>query len=331
MTLKRLVFAVASVVTVAGSFPAAALTVDPFYAGAYTATSVGSVPGLPANAGGLTFLDNSTIIIGGSANGASGLIYQIGVVRDASNHITGFTGSAAAFRGGTIGEYNDGGVVFGPAGVLFTSRWPVNGLGQTKPGSTDEDKIIDLSGVTAGSNSAINFVPAGFAGAGSVKLVSYGGGQWYDAALSPDGSGTFDLTGVTQIDLDSVAAGIQNVLGGPEGFVYIAAGNPLFSANAMLIAEYGAGEIGAYDLDADGNPLVNSRRDFISGLSGAEGATIDPLTGDFLFSTFGGGNQIVVVKGFIAPEPPTPGVPEPGTLALLAAALGLLTRRLRRQ
>jgi hypothetical protein len=331
MKLKRLVLAVAAAVTVAGSLPAAALTVDPFYAGSYTATSLGSVSGLPTSYGGLTFLDNNTIIIGGSANTANGLIYQIGVVRDASNHITSFTGSATPFRGGTIGEYNDGGVVFGPGGVLFTSRWPVNGLGQTKPGSTNEDKIIDLSGITASSNSAINFVPAGFGGAGSVKLVSWSGGQWYDAALSPDGSGTFDLTGVTQIDVDPITGGVQNVPGGPEGFVYIAAGNPLFSANAMLIAEYSAGMIGAYDLDADGNPLANTRRNFITGLTGAEGAAIDPLTGDFLFSTFGGANQIVVVQGFIPPEPPTPGVPEPGTLALLAAALGLLSQRLRRQ
>lgn len=35
---------------------------------------------------------------------------------------------------------------------------------------------------------------------------------------------------------------------------------------------------------------------------------IDPLTGDFLFSTFGGGNQVVVVQGFAIPigETPTP-------------------------
>lgn len=67
-------------------------------------------------------------------------------------------------------------------------------------------------------------------------------------------------------------------------------------------------------------PLVGSRRDFITGLTGAEGALIDPYSGDFLFSTFGGGNRIIVVQGF---------VPAPGAAALAAAA-GLLVARRRR-
>ena len=157
--------------------------------------------------------------------------------------------------------------------------------------------------------------------------MSWSGGQWYSAGLAPDGSGTYDLVGLAQVDLDPAVAGIQNVLGGPEGFVYIAAGNAGFGSASMLISEYSAGSVGAYELDANGNPLVSTRRSFLTGLSGAEGAVIDPLTGDFLFSTFGGGSRVVRVSGFLVPPP---AIPEPSTMLLMLAGLaGLMAWRRR--
>lgn len=309
-----------NVVTVAGLLAGAfaqAQTLGGDFAANYSLTDLGSVSGLPSNYGGLTFLNNSTLLIGGAANGASGSLYTVALERNADNHIVGF-GAAGAVRYGTsIGEYNDGGVTFGPGGVLFTSRWPINELGQTKPGSVDEDKIIDLGALgVASSHAAIGFVPASFAGAGSVKLVSYGGGQWYSGDLQADGNGTYDIVNLTQVDLDLNTPGIQNVPGAPEGFAYIGGANAGFGTNSMLISEYGAGTVGAYEVDAAGDPLVATRRTFLSGLSGAEGAVIDPVTGDFLFSTFGGGSRVVVVSGFTAPP-----VPEPSTWALMAMGL----------
>jgi hypothetical protein len=291
-------------------------TLGAAFAADYSVTSLGSVAGLPSNYGGLTFIDDNTLLIGGSANTAAGSLYTIGITRDAENHITGFSGTATRY-GTDIGTYNDGGVTFGPGGVLFTSRWPINQLGQTKPGSTTEDKVIDLAllGV-ANSHSAIGFVPSGFGGAGQVKLVSYGGGQWYSGSLQADGSGTYDLVGLAQVDLDLGAGGTQNVPGGPEGFVYISGANAGFGVDSMLISEYQSGLVGAYEVDANGDPLVATRRTFLSDLSGAEGAVIDPLTGDFLFSTFGGGSKVVVVSGFVAPA-----VPEPATWLMMALGL----------
>jgi hypothetical protein len=217
----------------------------------------------------------------------------------------------------------------------------VNELGQTRPGETDEARIDDLAALgVAQSHAAINFIPPGFAGAGEARLVSWSGGQWYDLDLTPDGSGTFDISNVTQIDLDPVAPGIQNLPGGPEGFVWIDGANPGFLTDSLLVADWSADRISAYELDADSNPLVTTRRDFLTGLDGAEGAVIDPVTGDFLFSTFGGGDQLVRVSGFIAPAPPPSNdppptgdpavIPLPASGWLLLAVFGLpLLRRVR--
>lgn len=283
-------------ILVSGVFAAA---IDPYYAGSYSLIDLGSAPDVVENYGGLTLLAGTTdtLLIGGSANTADGSLYTIRVSRDAQGHINGFVGSATLYGSA---PYNDGGVTYGPDGVLCASQWPVNRLSQYRPGSSSPDKVTDLAALgAAASNAAINFVPAGFGGAGQMKLVSYGGGEFYTADYSPDGLGTFDISAVT-------SEGIS-LPGGPEGFVYVAAGSPLFDKNSMLVSECRAGKVGAYELDANGNPILATRRDFLTDLSGTQGAFIDPLTGDFLFSTFGGESRIIAVRGFAVT---TTGVPE---------------------
>ena len=85
--------------------------------GSYTDISLGSVPGLPPVYGGLTFKagDPNTLIIGENANTVDGRFYEIGVTRGAGDHITGFTGTATAI--GDVGEWNDGGIAYGPGDV----------------------------------------------------------------------------------------------------------------------------------------------------------------------------------------------------------------------
>lgn len=321
--LPMTVFVTFAVALLAGS--AQATTIDPAYAGIYTANDLGAVPGLPPAYGGLTLKpgDSNTLLIGGDANTANGAIYSIGLVRDVNKHIIGFSGSASVYA---EGAYNDGGVLYGPGGVLFAARWPVNELGESKPGSFTTDKIIDFSafGTFADGESlaAFNFVPIGFPGANRMKLVTWFEGQWFDATLTPDGSGTYDLSSVT-----NVAA--SNLPNGPEGFIYVPAGSPLFPTPTLLVSEFSDDKIVAYDLDANGNPIVASRRLFIDETTnvgyGPEGAFIDSVTGDFLFSDFDGSgagqDKVIVVQGFVPPKP----VSEPGTLLLFVPALLLVT------
>jgi hypothetical protein len=94
----------------------------------------------------------------------------------------------------------------------------------------------------------------------------------------------------------------HTIRGGVEGSCYVPPGSPLFvDFNVMLVCEYGSGGVFAYDLDANADPIPYSRRPFMTGLIGAQSAAIDPLSGDFVFSTYGGNGTIVAVRGFSLP------------------------------
>lgn len=297
-----------------------AQTVAPAFSGNYSVFDLGTPTDVPANLGGLTFLagDPNTLLIGGNANNPGGAIYQIGVVRDGNNHITGFSGPATLFS--TAPEI-DGGLAYGPNGVLFYTGYSENLIGQIKPGSGVPDQVNDVTGLDiATSLGTLTFVPAGFPGAGDLKVASYSGGGFYTVGYSLNGSGTYDLGPAT---LEALLAGT-----GPEGILYVSDANPGFASPSVLISEYSFGSIGAYLLDGGGNPIPDSRQDFIIGLTGAEGAVMDPLTGDFLFSTFGGGNRLIQVQGFVPP----PEIPEASTWAAIGAvglAAGWTIRRRR--
>lgn len=303
---------VMSATGVALATPCVGPTIGPAFAANYTCNDLGGPPGVPGPLGGLTFLNNNTLLIGGSANTLSADIFSIGVTRGLGNHITAFSGLAASFADAPGVGFGgiDGGLSFGPGGVLFYTSYSDNSLGQIKPGSTAPDKqtVLTPFGISSSVGTLV-FVPGGFPGAGKFKIASFNSSDVYDVTLAPDGGGTFNVMDATQkVDLGST---------GPEGIVYVAAGNPGFVVASVLVSEYSIGEVGAYDVDANGDPIPVSRRILVDNLFGAEGAVIDPLSGDFLFSTFGGGNQVVVIQGFIPPEP----VPEPGTIALLGAGI----------
>jgi hypothetical protein len=308
-TTKRATLALTATLVVLGALaPSVAsgqAALAPPFDSAYSLTDIGAPPGVPPRLGGLTLKAGTTdrLLIGGEANDETGALYEIGVTRDIAGHITGFSGIATRFADAA---FNDGGVTYvpedipGPDDVLFLARWPNNELGQTRTGSSTTDKVIDLGPLgVASSLASLQFVPPGQPGAGSLKLASWSGGQFYDAAVTDDGTGTYDLANVTEIPASELP-------GGADGFAYVNEGSAEFSEPSMLVSEFSDNSVAVYEVGADGDPIIATRRTFISGLAGALGAFVDPLTGDFLFSTFEtGGGSVVVVRGFAPPPPAT--------------------------
>ena len=188
--------------------------------------------------------------------------------------------------------------------MLFVTRFPNNQLEQSKPGSTDPDKVTNLSLIGIDSSvGSIGFVPSGFPGAGSMKIVS-ASGEWYQCEFVPDGNGTFEV----------ISAFPRATLADtPEGIVFVPPGSPVFPANSVLINNWSTGKIVTAPLDANGDPIVANTQDVIEGFGVSEGPSIDPLTGDLLFWSANNGGSIFLVRGFqVPPTPgPTPTLPRP--------------------
>jgi len=294
---------------------AGAASVDAYYAGSYTYSDIGVVPGVPTPYGGVAFKngDVNTLLVGGRANNAAGAIYQIQVVRDVNNHITGFNGTATLL---STAPRIDGGLTYGPTvtnaespagSVLFFTTYSDNLIGQIKSGSSTPDRTDPLTPLgVCSSTGSVGFVPTGFSGAGRIKIASYSCGTWYDGtvtAASGANTGTYDISSLTLKTTFTVSGS------GPEGFVYIKAGSPLFTADSIVITDYGTNEVYSYEVDSNGDPVDATRRTMVTGLGGAEGAATDPLTGDFVFATFGSSNAISILSGFNSPNPTPSAVP----------------------
>src|SRR3954454_18916424 len=184
----RLVAFVTVVLALALCAPAGAQVpqLEPPFTAGYSVADLGVPPGVSPRLGGLTLKAGTTdrLLIGGAADASQGTLYEIGVTRDAQGHINGFAGSGTV---AAAAPNIDGGVDYGPGNVLFIARWPSNQLALYKPGSTAADKVIDTAALGVENSLVANrFVPPGSPGAGRLKLVSYSGGAWYDAGITPD-------------------------------------------------------------------------------------------------------------------------------------------------
>jgi hypothetical protein len=281
--------------TSASSCAALGVVIDAHFAQHYTCVDLGPVPGVPPlKYGGLTLtreIPGTTLLIGGDANFATGKLYSIAVTRDVAGHIDGFYGTAVAFADA---PFNDAAVAYGPEGVLFVPRWPSNELQQIRAGSTSIDKVVSLQALgVAHSSSCLGFVPLGFAAVGTAKLTTWSGGHWYTLVLRPDGQGTFDVSMVTHE---------LTLPGGPTGFTYVSPGSVQFAGPSLLLADWSLDRLSAYEVDDGGDPRLETRRTFLTGLDGPEGMHRDRATGDVLVTTWGDGrarpDRVIAIRGF---------------------------------
>jgi hypothetical protein len=266
-----------------------------FQSAGYTLTDLGSINQLPPKYGGLTIRSNqpNTLYIGGDANSSNGSIYTVALSRDpVTNHITGFEGDAVLYK---EAPNNDGGLLFAPNGTLLFTRYSMNHLGQILPDNSYITTLLTDYGISS-SVGSIALVPSGYPGAGNLIIASYNAQILYNIPYTIHSSGQYILSNKTAEVL------VSQTISGPEGIAYIPAGSLGFPNLSMAVSSYGNGKVVVFEVGSDGLPNVSTARDMITGLTGAEGALIDPVTGDFIFSTYGGGDKIIRISGFQAPS-----------------------------
>jgi hypothetical protein len=267
---------------------------DEFQTAGYTLTDLGSVDQLPSRYGGLTIRPDqpNTLYICGYANEGQGNLYTVALVRDAvTDQITGFSGAAVLYA---AAPDNDGGLFFAPDGTLLFTRYSMNHLGQILPDNSYVTTLLTDYGISP-SVGSVALVPTGYPGAGNLVFASYNAAVFYNIPYTIDGSGQYILANKTA---EVSVVGLAN---GPEGIAYIPAGSLAFPNLSMAVSSYSNGTVMVFEVGADGLPLTSTAREMVTGLTGAEGALIDPVTGDFLFSTFGGGDKIIRISGFEVP------------------------------
>jgi hypothetical protein len=243
-------------------------TIQPPYSNSYTFINLGVLePSIYA--GGLAYLDEGSLLFDRGAEFGQYGIYAIPVTRDGNGHVTAF-GTPTPYASM---QYSDGGLAFGPGGILFATGWPTNTLYEYKPGSTSADLTLDLTPLgVASSVGTLQFVPRGYPDANGFKIISLAGGQWYDATLTPNSSGTYDVS--------NVVATVSTAYG-TEGVFYVPPGSPQFNVPTVLVSNAEYFYIYAYALDSDGN-ASGSPSAFMTGLTYPYGGTFDPISGDLL-------------------------------------------------
>ncbi|XHL98542.1 MAG: putative Ig domain-containing protein [Microcoleus anatoxicus] len=291
--------------------PDSRVVVGPRFADNYAAYDLNRPDGVPGILGAMTFkrnpdgtVDPNTLLLGGGAASGGGALYEVKVVRGENGHIIGLDDDGEAETPYTANyfagsPYSDAGLVYTPDNVLLANLWKPSGIYSIKPGGAP-------SGGYPAAMGGLTFVPEGFPGEGQLKATgAYPSNGFYTLTYGPNGTfpdGTPRYT-INPPKLETTAGA------GPGAFIYMPVTAPNFdSGEGLLMAEWNAGGIWAYDLDINGNPIRTTRDPFITGYGGAWGATTDPVTGDLLFNAWAGFSNLMVVRGLGKPTDNEPGM-----------------------
>jgi hypothetical protein len=275
--------------------------IAPQYHDAYTAYDLGTVPGVPNPLGGAAVLeaDHDVLMIAGGSESADGGIYRIGLARNACGHIVGFVGAAQRIADT---PYVDANLVYAHPDLLAYTEWPEFGLSQIAGGANVPTRRTDLRTVGMDATDdegpgGLGFVPPGLGAAGQLRLVTWPAGRWYHVDAAEDG---------TMLAVNAVHQQVQ-IDNNPGGFAYVPAGSPGFDHQAIIVAEWRTDDqtqdrVAVYDADDSGDPVPTTRREFFSKFPRPWGAYFEPVTGDYLFLSWGtGADHVYVVEGFVPP------------------------------
>lgn len=266
------------------------------FAPLYAAYDLGPIPGAPAGTrlGGCVVKhdDPDTLLIAVNSETPEGALYAVPVVRDACGHIVAFEGTSQQVAST---PYIDANLAYGPNEVLFYTQWPQNKISQLLPGASSPASTTDLAtlGVAGGGPGGLGFVPPSLAAAGELRILTWSAGYWYHLAYQPSGN-VFALSSPTQ------STTLPN---GPGGFAYVPQGSSGFPVQSIIVAEWSADTVAVYESDAQGDPVVSTRRPFFDVFPRPWGAYFEPVAGDYLFLTWGAStaDRVYVVQGFEKP------------------------------
>lgn len=267
----------------------------------YQLCEIPMVVNIPGPFSGIAFTPNdlNTLLMAGHIQDTTAAIWTVGVTRDSQGHVIGIKNNAKLFAPAPgLGRS----VAMGPGRMAFYTNVDA-GLGIIGPDGKTPHPPIPLPGIGGGAALPLAFVPPGWKGGGALKLATFDG-KFYSVGLARDAAGAFSITDVMGPSLlQGIAA--NNF---PVGLGYVAAGNPLFPAEALLVATWdfniaAGSQLLAYPTDDQGNPGAGVPTPVTSNL-GVSGMTVDPLTGDLLFTSFWGSSGVFLLTGFTVP--PTP-------------------------